>query len=96
MLLTQRLSPRLMDALTTRFGLQLQRTDEPKPEDAPHNLFAPIQGYDRVEGDFSTISTPRSLYNWLETHPAIRRGALAGAALGAVAGLAARSVMNRG
>jgi NAD(P)-dependent dehydrogenase (short-subunit alcohol dehydrogenase family) len=96
MLLTQRLSPRLMDALTTRFGFQLQRTDEPKPEDAPHNLFAPIQGYDRVEGDFSTISTPRSLYNWLETHPAIRRGALAGAALGAVAGLAARSVMNRG
>lgn len=96
MLLTQRLSPRLMDALTTRFGFQLQRTDEPKPEDAPNNLFAPIQGYDRVEGDFSTISTPRSLYNWLETHPAIRRGALAGAALGAVAGLAARSVMNRG
>ena len=96
MLLTQRLSPRLMDALTTRFGFQLQRTDEPKLEDAPHNLFAPIQGYDRVEGDFSTISTPRSLYNWLETHPVIRRGALAGAALGAVAGLAARSVMNRG
>ena len=96
MLLTQRLSPQLMDALTTRFGYQLQRTDEPKPEDAPHNLFAPIQGYDRVEGAFSTISTPRSLYNWLETHPVIRRGALAGAALGAVAGLAARSVMNRG
>src|SRR5919199_4452130 len=96
MLLTQRLSPRLMDALTTRFGFQLQRTDEPKPEDAPHNLYAPIQGYDRVEGAFSTISTPRSLYNWLETHPVIRRGALAGAALGAVAGLAARSVMNRG
>ena len=96
MLLTQRLSPRLMDVFTRRFGFQLQRTDESKPGDAPNNLFAPIQGYDRVEGDFSTIATPRSLYNWLETHPAIRRGALAGAALGAVAGLAARSVMNRG
>jgi NAD(P)-dependent dehydrogenase (short-subunit alcohol dehydrogenase family) len=40
--------------------------------------------------------TPRSLYNWLETHPAIRRGALAGAVLGAAAGLAARSVIRRG
>jgi hypothetical protein len=96
MLLTQRLSPRPMDAFIRRFGFQLQRTDEPKPEDAPNNLLAPIQGYDRVEGDFSTIATPRSLYNWLETHPAIWRGALAGAALGAIAGLAARSVMNRG
>jgi NAD(P)-dependent dehydrogenase (short-subunit alcohol dehydrogenase family) len=70
MILTQRLSPRLMDALMLRAGFDSQRTDEPKPEDAPDGLFGPVEGYDRTEGDFDAESLSRSLSTWLDTHPA--------------------------
>jgi len=51
MLMTQRLSPRVMDAMLARTGYTAQRTQQPKDADAPDNLFAPLPGYDRVEGD---------------------------------------------
>ena len=91
MLLTQRLSPRLMDALLLRTGFESQKTDEPKAQGAPDNLFGPIEGHDTVEGDFGDRVHPRSLHDWLEIHPAVRRGLLAGAALGTLAALRARS-----
>ena len=96
MLATQRLSPRLMDALLLRGGFAIQETDEPKSEHAPNNLFAPVPGDNRVEGDFSDQATPRSPATWLELHPAGRRGSLAGTALGTVALLVARAVRRRG
>jgi NAD(P)-dependent dehydrogenase (short-subunit alcohol dehydrogenase family) len=95
MLLLQRLSPRLMDALIRRVDFRSQQTNEPKGEDAPDNLFAPVSGYDRVEGDFSALATPHSLYNWLETHPLARRGALAGLAAGAALAAGVRSANSR-
>jgi hypothetical protein len=76
----QRISPRLLDAMLARFGFEIQQTDEPKSEDAPTNLWAPIEGYDRAEGDFSDQALRRSAYTWLETRPAIR-GALLGVIL---------------
>ena len=80
MIATQRLSPRLMDAILLRLGFRLQKTREPKSEDAPHNLYEPIQGYDRPEGDFSRWAFPASLYTWRRTHPVARQiGNLAGA-----------------
>lgn len=84
-LLNQRLSPRMMDAIVERIGFRTQQTDEPKSEDAPTNLYGPIQGYDRVEGDFSDQALRRSLYNWLEMHPALTRSAVLVAALGLLA-----------
>jgi len=51
--LTQKLSPGLMDALLLRTGFKLQKTSEPKSEYAPDNLFQPITGFDSVKGDFS-------------------------------------------
>jgi hypothetical protein len=83
MLLTQRISPRLMDALMLLAGFDSQKTDEPKSEDDPHNLFEAVYE-DRIEGDFSDRAHPRSLHNWLETYPLVRRAALAGLALGTV------------
>lgn len=53
MLLGQRLSPALMDAYMLSNGFESQRTSQPKSQDAPDNLFEPIQGYDKIEGDFS-------------------------------------------
>lgn len=53
MLLMQRLSPRLMDALLLRVGFRGQETREPRPEGTPDGLFRPLAGQNRVEGDFS-------------------------------------------
>ena len=91
--MTQRLSPRLMDAFVLRFGFEAQKTNEPRSENAPNNLFEPIQGYDRVEGDFSDQSLSRSLYNWLEMRPVIR-GAITGTMLGLMALRAVRGRRN--
>ena len=73
-----------------RVGFEVHYTDEPKPEDAPDNLFEPIEGHNTSEGSFSDRAHPRSLYNWLELRPAVKRAALAGAVLGAFALLRAR------
>jgi len=80
----QRLSPELVDKLLLLAGFVGQRTNEPKSEDAPHNLYAPVPGYDKVEGDFGNLTIP-SFTDWLEMNPPLKWGALAAAALGAAA-----------
>ncbi len=81
MILNQRLSPRMLDAiLATRAGFSPQMTEEPRSEDDPDNLYAPIRGHDTAKNGFRAFS--RSLYNWLQMHPTVRRGAVAGIALG--------------
>src|SRR3712207_1582811 len=80
LILNQRLSPRLLDAvLSTRAGFDPQKTEEPRSEDEPDNLYAPIEGHDTAKDGFRALS--RSLYNWLQTHPRVRRGAAGGTAL---------------
>ncbi len=74
--LLQRLSPELVDALLLLIGFQGQRTNEPKSEDAPHNVFEPIQGYDKVEGDFGNLTIP-SITDWLDKNPLLKWGAIA-------------------
>jgi NAD(P)-dependent dehydrogenase (short-subunit alcohol dehydrogenase family) len=73
MLLTQRLSPRLMDTLMVRGGFGSQMTDEPKSSADPDGLFAPMKGQDRAEGDFSEQALPRSYLTWLDARPALKR-----------------------
>jgi NAD(P)-dependent dehydrogenase (short-subunit alcohol dehydrogenase family) len=90
LILNQRLSPRLLDAvLATRAGFAPQKTDEPRSEDDPDNLYGPIRGHDTSKNGFRALS--RSLYNWLEMHPVVRRGAAVGTALGLSAALRRRS-----
>jgi NAD(P)-dependent dehydrogenase (short-subunit alcohol dehydrogenase family) len=72
MLLGQRLSPRLMDAMMVRGGFGSQMTDEPKSASDPDGLFASMKGQDRVEGDFSEEATSRSPLTWLDTRPALK------------------------
>lgn len=76
----QRLSPGLVDNILLLVGFPLQRTNEPKSEDAPDNLYDPVPAHDRVEGDFGNLAIP-SLTDWLEMNPPIKWGALAVAAL---------------
>jgi len=72
MLLTQRLSPRLMDALMVRGGFGSQMTDEPKSTADPDGLFAPMKGQDRAEGEFGYQTVARSHLTWLDTHPELK------------------------
>src|SRR5215218_5749467 len=72
MLLTQRLSPRLMDTLMLRGAFGSQMTNQPKSTEDPDGLFEPVKGQDRAEGDFSEQATPRSYLTWLDTHPAVK------------------------
>jgi NAD(P)-dependent dehydrogenase (short-subunit alcohol dehydrogenase family) len=90
MILNQRLSPRMLDAvLATRAGFRPQMTDEPRSEDDPDNLYAPIHGHDTAKNGFRALS--RSLYNWLQVHPRVRRGAAVGTALGLFGALRRRT-----
>ncbi len=92
LILNQRLSPRLLDAvLCTRAGFKPQMTDEPMSEIDPDNLFEPIQDHDTVRNGFWAFE--RSSYNWLQSHPILRKVALAGTVLGAAA-LTARAIGN--
>ena len=76
----------MLDAiLATRAGFSPQMTDDPRSEDDPDNLHAPIQGH--VTPKIGFRARPRSLYNWLQMHPTVRRGAVAGIALGLMGAL---------
>ena len=87
----QRLSPRLMDAVLLRGGFGSQMTDEPRSEDYPDALSGPMKGHNRTDGDFDDQTLGRSLVTWLDTHPNVKRATIAGVALGAAALLRARS-----
>jgi hypothetical protein len=90
LILNQRLSPRMLDALlTTRAGFSPQKTEEPRSEDDPDNLYAPIRRHDTARNGFRALS--RSLYNWFEMHPVVRRGAAVGTALVLLGALQRRS-----
>ena len=90
LIINQRLSPRMLDAvLATRAGFAPQKTNEPRSEDDPDNLYAPIRGHDTARDGFRALS--RSLYNWLEMHPVVRRGAAVSTALGLMVALRRRS-----
>ena len=91
MILGQRLSPRLMDAIMLRGGFESQMTDEPKPENAPDALFGPVEDEDRAEAEFGGQTLSRSLVTWLDTHPVAKRGLVAGVALGIAAALRGKS-----
>lgn len=73
----QRLSPQLVDTLLLQFGFPLQRTDEPKSETDPNNLYEAVPNYDRVEGDFNHLTIP-SVSDAIERNPVLKWGAVAG------------------
>ena len=92
LILNQRLSPRLLDAIfSTRAGFSPQMTREPMSESDPDNLYGPIGGHDTARNGFRAFE--RSSYNWLQSHPILRKGVLAGTVLGTAA-LTARAVGN--
>lgn len=80
--LLQRLSPELVDLYMVNTAFEGQRTDQPKSEDAPDNLYEPLSGFNTARSNFQT--TP-SISTWLDTNPSIKWGAIAVGALGIAA-----------
>ena len=71
------LSPGLTDRLLSRFGYRPQMTNEPKTDQAPHNLYDHVEGYDQVQGSFDKEARGVSIYTSLSTHPPMRWGLIA-------------------
>lgn len=81
----QKVSPHLVDWMLKLIAIEGQHTKIKKSADDPNNLYGPIQGYERAEGDYSDKSIP-SLLDWFDWHPTAKWGAAAG--LGVLALLA--------
>jgi hypothetical protein len=90
----QKFTPRLMDKFLLSSGFKQQRTKRPKSRHAPDNMYAPLQGYDRVKGDFSKQQMPISITNELQTNGFLR-ASLAGVVVGAAAAAAAQRLRRR-
>jgi NAD(P)-dependent dehydrogenase (short-subunit alcohol dehydrogenase family) len=69
--LNQMVAPGILDKLLARFGIPLQKTDEPASKDDA--LETSRIEEDRIDGDFSDQARRFSLHTWLETHPAVGR-----------------------
>ena len=82
--LLQRVSPELVDAILLAIAFPGQRTNEPKSEDAPDNVFTAIPGYDKIEGDFRSLSIP-SFLDWWDMNPTLKWGAVAFGVVGVAA-----------
>jgi NAD(P)-dependent dehydrogenase (short-subunit alcohol dehydrogenase family) len=78
----QKISPRAGDLVLLRTGWSGQTTGDPKPLDAPDNLFDPIRGDPGARGRFSEESKASTAWTTLRLTPAK-------AALGALVGVGA-------
>ena len=90
----QRLSPELVDSLLLLIGFPLQRSNVPKSEDAPNNLYEPVPEHNTIEGSLSEALEIPSITDWLDKNPVIKWGAIAGVA--ALALLATQAFNNEG
>jgi len=75
--LLQKFSPELTDTLLSLVAIEGQRTNTEKLESDPNNLFEPIEGYDKVTGDFSDKTIP-SFFDWVDMYPIAKWGTVAG------------------
>jgi hypothetical protein len=66
----------LADQLFSRFAFPAQMTDQSKTDQAPHNLYEHMEGYDQVHGSFGEEARSASVYTGLEMRPALRWGLL--------------------
>jgi NAD(P)-dependent dehydrogenase (short-subunit alcohol dehydrogenase family) len=85
----QKVSPRAGDLMLLRMGWKGQHTDEPKPLDAPDNLFSPLPGDPGAHGRFDDRSRGSTLWTSLRLRRWLVGAAVVGAA--AVAGSVERS-----
>lgn len=90
----QAFAPRLMDAYLLSIAFENQKTNIPKSEHAPDNLYAPLDGYNRIKGNLKKPTLTRRLYHQLQGRSGTTT-ALAGLALGAVAAAGVSALRNQ-
>jgi NAD(P)-dependent dehydrogenase (short-subunit alcohol dehydrogenase family) len=86
----QKLAPRLVDRALVRTGWKSQTTGEPKPTDAPDNLFETIPGDPGAHGRFADQARNSTAWTSLR----LRRWLVGGAVVAAGAGVAARELVR--
>ena len=69
--LLQRLSPELVDSLLLAIGFRFQRSEETKLEGERNNLYEPVPGDQRVDGDYSQSVIP-SISDWIAKNVAFK------------------------
>jgi NAD(P)-dependent dehydrogenase (short-subunit alcohol dehydrogenase family) len=74
--LSNRFAPSLVDLVLNKISYQGQKTDERKTDQAPHNLYEHLDGYEQVHGSFSQETKPVSIYTGLRIRPKLRWGLL--------------------
>jgi hypothetical protein len=79
----QKLSPRLGDLVLLRNGWRSQTTGEPKPLDAPDNLFVPVPGDPGAHGRFDADARGSTAWTTLRLQRS-RLGAAAVLGVGAL------------
>ena len=89
----QKLSPRAGDLVLRRIGWKNQHTGEPKPLDAPDNLFETIPGDPGAHGRFDDRSRASTAWTALRLALLSRKAGIALAGLGAP--VAARALTSR-
>lgn len=90
----QAMAPQLMDAYLRSTAFENQKTNIPKSEQAPDNLFAPIPGYNRIKGNQKKPNIATRFYHQLQERSGTTT-AIAGLALGAAAAVGINSVKQR-
>lgn len=65
----QRMSPEASDAFLAKLGFEGQKTEYPKSESAPNNLYEHLSGFDTVKGSFTHQEKKASLFTRLRTNP---------------------------
>jgi hypothetical protein len=81
----QKLSPRAGDLMLLRMGWKGQHTDEPKPVDAPDNLFETLPGDPGAHGRFDDRSRDSSAWTTLRLALTSKKALVALIGLGAAA-----------
>lgn len=71
----QKLSPSLVDTILSAIAIEGQRTQQPKSEDDPNNLFEPAEEFNRTKGDFDNLTIP-SFLDWFDWHPTVKWSAV--------------------
>lgn len=78
--LAQKISPSLVDSILLLIGFNLQRSSEPKSQEAPNNFYTSVPEDDRVDGDYSKLVIP-SITDSLGKIPLFQWGAIASGAV---------------
>ena len=91
----QKVSPRTGDLVLRRMGWKSQTTGEPKPLDAPDNLFEPLPGDPGAHGRFDDKARGSSAWTSLRIALRSPQAALALLGLGAVAAGSAELLASR-